>query len=145
MKYEIVLAKTETDRADVAALDALLDEEMKRFLPDFFDPAGSPRNYDDYISGARGFALLARADDGAAVGMARCALGPFAVLESLVVRADFRGMGVGSALISAARETARARGRTAMFLNVMNGNDGARRLYEREGFADFRATMIAKL
>lgn len=144
MKYEISLVKTQADLSEVVALDKLLDECMGRFLPDYFNPGSFSRNYDGYLDGARGFALVARAD-GAAVGMARCVLGNVAMLESLVVRDKYRGLGIGAALLAAARETSKARGQKVMLLNVLNGNDGARRLYEREGFADFRATMISEL
>jgi GNAT superfamily N-acetyltransferase len=144
MNFEISLAKTEADLAEVIALDRMLDADMVRFLPDFFDPGAFSRNYEGYLDGARGFAFLARAE-GEAVGMARCVLGNVAMLESLFVVEAFRGQGVGSALLKVAREMSLARGQKVMMLNVLSGNGGARRLYEREGFSDFRATMIVEL
>lgn len=144
MKYEIECVKTKAALDEVMALDGALDEDMERFLPGFFDPGSSARSYEDFLNGVRGVAFLARID-GAAVGMARCALGPFAVLESLFVREDCRGNGIGKALLSATREAAKAHGKKVMFLNVMIGNDRARSLYENEGFAAFRTTMITEL
>ncbi len=144
MNVEIVLVKTEVDLAEVKALDRKLDESMVRFLLNFFDPGSFVRNYDGYLDGARGFALLARAE-GEAVGMARCVLGNVAMLESLVVRVEYRGLGIGSALLKAAREESGARGQKVMLLNVLSGNDGARKLYERAGFEAFRSTMIVEL
>lgn len=46
----------------------------------------------------------------------------------------FRGQGLGTALLAQLLDTARARGITAVSLSVEDGN-GARRLYERSGFA----------
>ncbi len=144
MNYEIVLVKTDDELAEVAALDKLLDESMKRFLSDSFNPGSIVRKYEDYLDGARNFALLARVESGT-IGMARCVLGNVAMLESLIVLPTWRQQGVGTALLTAARDISKARGQEVMLLNVLGGNDGARRLYEREGFQLFRTTMFSKL
>ncbi len=144
MNAEISLVKTEAALAEVAALDRLLDEDMMRILPDFFRSGEVTRNYDGYLDGSKNFALLAWVD-GAAVGMARCVLGNVAMLESLVVKPGLRGQGIGSALLAAARETAQERGHKLMMLNVLYGNDGARRLYERSGFQEFRTAMYLEI
>lgn len=55
-------------------------------------------------------------------------------LEGLCVREGHRGYGVGSALIEAICDEARARGHSEVRLDVTLGNSRARALYERAGF-----------
>jgi ribosomal protein S18 acetylase RimI-like enzyme len=50
-----------------------------------------------------------------------------------VVDEAARGAGVGSALLDAVDEELAARGIIGLVIGVMEGNDGARRLYERRG------------
>ena len=62
-----------------------------------------------------------------------------AELEDLFVREQERGRGVGTALLAAAEEAARAAGATRLGFAVTVGNpanSAARRLYERCGYAD---------
>ena len=68
---------------------------------------------------------------------------------SLSVVAAWRGRGVGRAMIRAACEEARARGSKRMSLSVEHGN-GAKALYEAEGFVDYETvgnadTMVVHL
>lgn len=56
-------------------------------------------------------------------------------LFQMWVAPESRGQGVAAALLSRALEWAGARKASAMQLGVMEGNDAARRLYERMGFA----------
>jgi ribosomal protein S18 acetylase RimI-like enzyme len=53
---------------------------------------------------------------------------------SMAVRAPWRGRGVGSALLTGLVERGRASGWRGLSLSVEDGNDAARRLYERHGF-----------
>lgn len=55
-------------------------------------------------------------------------------VNHLQVREEHRGRGVGTAIIAAAEELARGRGRTQMAVGVAHDNDGAARLYERLGY-----------
>ncbi|MFC4929572.1 GNAT family N-acetyltransferase [Massilia sp. GCM10023247] len=55
-------------------------------------------------------------------------------LFQMWVAPEFRGRGVAAALLAAALGWARARQGRAMQLGVMEGNEAARRLYERSGF-----------
>ena len=52
---------------------------------------------------------------------------------SIMTFTNFRGRGIGSALLAELISTARARGLTGISLSVEDGN-GARRLYDRSGF-----------
>src|SRR6476661_3746114 len=57
-----------------------------------------------------------------------------AVDIGLSVAEDWRGRGVGTALMAAAEDWARARGATRMILDLAAANEGARRLYDRLGY-----------
>src|SRR5215217_3388400 len=52
----------------------------------------------------------------------------------LVVAEEAEGRGIGAALMAAAEEWARSRGSATLTLNVFEGNQRARALYERSGF-----------
>lgn len=74
-------------------------------------------------------------------GVAVCFLGfstfaalPLLNIHDLAVRGEFRGAGIGGALLDAVVEKARSLGCCRITLEVEDGNAGARRLYERKGF-----------
>jgi ribosomal protein S18 acetylase RimI-like enzyme len=54
-------------------------------------------------------------------------------LLSMAVDKEYRGEGIGSALIDIIEERARASGSTRLSLDVSANNEGARRIYERRG------------
>lgn len=90
--------------------------------------------------------LLALADD-AAIGIAVCFYGfstfralPLLNIHDLAVLPEFRGHGVGRALLQAAEDHARRRGCCRLTLEVLASNVGARALYRRVGFDDSAAT-----
>src|SRR5437763_720300 len=56
-------------------------------------------------------------------------------LESLWVRPEARGLGVGEALVAAVVDWARARKATSVHLWLMDTNEYARTLYQRCGFS----------
>ena len=97
------------------------------------------------VLGERGFAVVAR-DEGSDIGYAVGAFEPtlwpatlvgapeVAELETLLVRPEWRGRGVGSALLEEFEERARAAGFTDMVIGVVPGNTGAEQLYRRRGF-----------
>ena len=78
------------------------------------------------------------------VGIAVCFFGfstfqarPLLNVHDLAVLVDWRGNGVGRALLEAAEARARERGCGKLTLEVQDTNHRARRLYEGFGFADF--------
>jgi len=88
----------------------------------------------------RGFVHLARAE-GQIVGVAYVAAilsvehaGPSAWLEELYVTPAWRQRGIGSALVAAVLERARAGGMVAVDLEIDAGHGRVASLYERSGF-----------
>ena len=55
-------------------------------------------------------------------------------IQSVRVRADFRGQGLGSRLLSECEKLITARGHAQVSLSVALDNNAARRLYERLGY-----------
>jgi ribosomal protein S18 acetylase RimI-like enzyme len=65
-------------------------------------------------------------------------------VSSLALFDEFRGMGLGTKLLSIAREQARERGFDALSLLVFEQNTGALRLYRREGFREVDRTPVVR-
>jgi len=87
--------------------------------------------------------LLAFADQ-RAVGVAVCFFGfstfqacPLLNIHDLAVVPEYRGQGIGRALLAAAEAHALRRGCCKLTLEVQDDNRRARALYESFGFADF--------
>jgi ribosomal-protein-alanine acetyltransferase len=57
-------------------------------------------------------------------------------LENIVVGSEFRGRGVGRQLIDALLSRVRATNGSAVFLEVRESNEAARKLYEKAGFRE---------
>ena len=62
--------------------------------------------------------------------------GPVALLDELYVAPEFRGQGIGSAMIAALLAKAREEGWELVDINVDECDEGARRFYERHGFTN---------
>jgi len=82
--------------------------------------------------------------DGSPVGIAVCFFGfstfraqPLLNIHDLAVLPDWRGKGIGKALLAAAEERARKRGCCKLTLEVQETNRRALALYETFGFSDF--------
>lgn len=71
--------------------------------------------------------------------------GPDAFVTELFVRPDARGRGTGRRLLEAVERRVRSRGAAALHLLVRPENRGARRLYERSGFARVPRLMLTKV
>jgi len=64
-------------------------------------------------------------------------------LRRLYVESAFQGRGIGRQLLDAALDHPRLKAAANVFLDVWDENDGARRLYERYGFAVVGAHAFA--
>lgn len=84
---------------------------------------------------SRSFLYLVAVVDGVAVGFVDVKImGGRAKVMGLAVEEEFRGRGIGSALLSKAIEVAKQRGCNLVYLKVKRSNARAVRLYERHGF-----------
>lgn len=134
------------DSADAAAVVALLDAYAS-------DPAGGGEPLSDFAKAnlvpslaARPTAFSILAFDGERpVGLVNCIEGfstfackPLINVHDVAVLASHRGRRIGEAMLALAEEMARERGACKLTLEVLSGNVGARRLYERIGFADYQ-------
>ena len=89
------------------------------------------------------FSLIARVD-GEPAGIANCFTGfstfaarPLVNVHDLGVRSEYRGRGVGRALLAAAEAEARQRGACKVTLEVLSGNEAAKALYAAVGFEGY--------
>ena len=106
-------------------------------------------HYEDTLRKEDAFALLARDDDGRAVGYATVIVMPyrsetwigpgdrFAELDSLSVLPGARGQGVGEALVARVQEEIDALGLPELQVWAMADNTRAVAFYERLGFRRF--------
>ena len=95
--------------------------------------------------------VLLALDEGRVVGIASCFFGfstfsaqPLLNVHDLAVLPELRGRGIGRALLDAAEARALARGCCKLTLEVLETNEGARRLYHARGFRDFELSGVAQ-
>jgi ribosomal protein S18 acetylase RimI-like enzyme len=69
----------------------------------------------------------------------------FAVVDTLIVKEDFRRLGIGRALMQRAHQWAQARGASQVELTVWEFNSGAKAFYESLGYSTTRRTMYREL
>lgn len=88
--------------------------------------------------------VLLAVSEGRPVGVAVCFLGfstfqarPLLNIHDLAVLPEWRGKGIGRALLANAEDRARRRGCCKLTLEVQDDNAGALGLYESFGFSDF--------
>lgn len=132
--------------ADARALVMLLDAYAS-------DPAGGGEPLSDFAKAnlvpslaARSTAFSILAFDGdQPVGLVNCIEGfsTFACqalvnVHDVAVLASHRGQRIGEQMLALAEQIARERGACKLTLEVLSGNLGARKLYERIGFADYQ-------
>ncbi len=105
--------------------------------PPGWDPGRARRALRGAMESPRAAVLVA--DDGELVGLCTAYLdldsvrfGPRCWVEDLAVAPARRSRGIGSALLSAARDWARARGATHLELDTGQARLDAQRFYERE-------------
>ena len=135
-----------SDPADGAALIALLDAYA-------CDPMGggaplAETTRQDLLDRLRdvpgAFSLIARVD-GEAAGLANCFTGfstfaeaPLVNIHDMAVLPQFRGKGIGKALMQAVEAESKARGACKITLEVLSGNTVAKALYAECGFGDYQ-------
>jgi GNAT superfamily N-acetyltransferase len=68
-----------------------------------------------------------------------------AYVSDLVVLPPWRSRGIGAALLARAEAWARSHGTAVLGIGVKDANRGARRLYERQGFAAVHVEMAKRL
>lgn len=69
--------------------------------------------------------------------------GHYALVAELVVRSDYRGTGIGRALLRTAEQCARESNATELRIGVLSNNLPARRLYLQEEFVPY-SEMLSK-
>ena len=134
------------DAGHARALVELLDAYAR-------DPAGGAEPLSPYARehlvaelAARQQAYSVLAFAGAqAVGLVNCIEGfstfacrPLVNVHDVVVLQAFRGLGVAARMLDLAEALARERGAVKLTLEVLQGNHGALRLYQRIGFAPYQ-------
>ncbi|MDP3522111.1 MAG: GNAT family N-acetyltransferase [Hydrogenophaga sp.] len=132
--------------ADAAAVVMLLDAYAS-------DPAGGGEPLSDFAKArlvpslaARPTAFSILAFDGEQpVGLVNCIEGfstfacqPLVNVHDVAVLVSHRGRRIGELMLALAEQIARERGACKLTLEVLSGNQGARKLYERIGFADYQ-------
>ena len=144
---KVQIVRADYENADHArALVDMLDDYAR-------DPAGGGHALSDYARTHLVAALAARpqaysvlAFDGAqVVGLVNCIEGfstfackPLVNVHDVAVAASYRGRRIGERMLALAEDIARSRGACKMTLEVLTGNAGAMRLYERFGFSSYQ-------
>ena len=140
---------------DYPAVQALYRElffEMAAIAPMYIQAADQDVEYLDAVLDSDEDDVLVADEEGTILGFVvlQTQLTPpipcmvryrFAALMDLMVRPDARNKGIGTALIDAAKAWTRQNGLRFLELDVLSGNQRARSLYEREGFAPVLSTM----
>lgn len=133
------------DPAEGAALVALLDAYARDPMGGGEPLSDATRNtlLDALASFPGAFSLIVRLDD-VPVGLANCFTGfstfaaePLVNIHDMAVRPDYRGRGIGKALMDAVEAEALKRGACKITLEVLSGNDTAKALYEKCGYGDY--------
>jgi ribosomal protein S18 acetylase RimI-like enzyme len=132
-----------------AALVMLLDAYAR-------DPMGGGEGLNDFAKANLVGALAARphafsvlafasADDSVPVGLVNCIEGlstfackPLVNVHDVAVLAGYRGRRIGEQMLALVEQVAVERGACKMTLEVLSGNKGAEKLYQRVGFAYYQ-------
>ena len=131
-----------------AALVAMLDAYAQ-------DPMGGGEGLSDFAKTHLVASLAARpqafsvlafdgADNAIPVGLVNCIEGfstfacrPLVNVHDVAVLQGYRGRRIGERMLELAEAIARERGACKLTLEVLSGNAGAMRLYQRAGFANY--------
>jgi ribosomal protein S18 acetylase RimI-like enzyme len=131
------------------ALVAMLDAYAQ-------DPMGGGEGLSDFAKANLVGSLAARpqafsvlafdgADTATPVGLVNCIEGfstfacrPLVNVHDVAVLSGYRGRRIGERMLELAEAIARERGACKLTLEVLSGNSGAMRLYQRAGFANYQ-------
>lgn len=120
------------------------------------DPMGGAETLSDYAKAQlvpglaacpQAFSVLAfdGADETTPVGLVNCFEGfstfagrPLVNVHDVAVLGSYRGQGIAERMLALVEEMARERGACKLTLEVLQGNAGAQRLYQRVGFANYQ-------
>ncbi|WP_428409979.1 N-acetyltransferase family protein [Hyphococcus sp.] len=156
--FTIADAKSEDEHA-LAAMMRGLNEAENEFVPNRDLTDAAALEHVRYLMGCvkqqGGFALVGRKDDvalGFAIGLVETEEGAyvlpgqrgFGFLSDIFVAPEVRRRGLARALVAAAEARFRDLGVTEMRLNVLGGNVGAMKFYEKAGFAPYEQ-ILSKL
>jgi ribosomal protein S18 acetylase RimI-like enzyme len=158
--FEIVRAGAER-LLSVEPLYRALDEHHGRLLPNAGPLTKRPHaeswaqrrgSYEEWLGDGAILLLAVPRDepDGPPIGYAMISVGDesdgwegaIGQVESLSVAAEWRGRGVGGALLDAAERALAAAGIPAILISVIEPNERARQLYEDRGMTPFIRTLI---
>lgn len=116
--------------------EPLADDVRERLVPALAEQPGA-------------FSLVARLE-GEPAGLANCFTGfstfaarPLVNVHDMVVLPHLRGRGIGKALFAAIEDEARKRGACKVTLEVLSGNEVAKRLYPSLGYGDYQLDPAA--
>lgn len=140
---------------DIPQIEALYQQlfcDMARLQPQYLRPANQSRGFLERIIESSGSDILLAEEGTEAVGFLllqaqetppyACFLPhQYAYVMDLVVKEEYRGQGIGTALLDYAEYWARNRNLDYLELNVLSQNDGAARLYEQKGYRECLRTM----
>jgi ribosomal protein S18 acetylase RimI-like enzyme len=154
-----IRAATPSDTPQLEELYLALDTFHVEALPELFRAAEDPiaaRDVPGLMAESHAVLLVAESGDRLAgfirariveVGQADPIYLPrrYAYIDDMAVGPDFRGRGIGRALLDAIVDWAREHGIDAMELTVFEFNAGARKLYERAGYATMYRRMRKEL
>jgi ribosomal protein S18 acetylase RimI-like enzyme len=145
--------------SDVEAFRAMRLEAVRdyplAFTADLAETQGRPIEWwRDLVSrntgeGAASIIMVADAGEGELAGMTglfsppQPKLAHAATIWGVYVRPLFRGRGIGERLLRACIDWARAKDFATVRLSVVEGNDVARRCYERVGFTSYGIEPVA--
>ncbi len=88
----------------------------------------------------KGAVFFVAESGGKIVGFADLRMGKNALVRGLAVEKEWRGSGVGTALLEKAVEEARKKGYASVWIKTQAKNEGAVRVYRKIGFAAVRDT-----
>jgi len=142
MKGVTLAAASEADIPDLVELLGVLFSIEQDFHP---DPVKQRRGLATLLASPMGHIAIARGPDGRAIGMASVQLvistaegAPSAWVEDVVVQENWRGQGLGRALLEAVLDWARVRGAVRAQLLADLDNAPALAFYDRLGWQPTR-------